>query len=86
MMVHKRHFVYVVFLLFIGGTLSTPLIQACEESENSDEKEDTKNESFNSLTFFDKLIERYPLLDQIIQMLLDLLFNWLTSFTAADPL
>jgi len=62
-------------------------IIACE---NEDEKENTSSENqypsssititslLNAGTLLDKLIERYPILDTIIQMILEMIQNFLS--------
>jgi len=100
MMNSKKSITYVMLVIVITGIIFGPLIQGCEESEskNVEDKKDTvikesvkKSSLFSdgfsvSSSFVDKIFERFPLLDQIIQMLLDLLFNWLSGFDYSNSL
>ena len=60
--------------------------------KNTNIKESVKKSSFLtndfsvSASFLEKIFERFPLLDQIVQMLLDLLFNWLSGFDYSNAL
>jgi hypothetical protein len=62
-----------------------PAGSCCEEmepfdidlSENTEEQSGEEHTSASGL--FDYILERYPLLNEIIEMILDLLYNWLTQ-------
>lgn len=66
--------------------LSTTTILACEPEEENPEPEESNeceqpdtNESSESSSFLDVLFERYPLLDKIIQLLLEFVYTWLAN-------
>jgi len=92
MMNSKKIITYAMLVIVITGIIFGPLTQACEEDEpetvedkkNTDIKESAKLSVSSSI--LDKIFERYPVLDQIIQMLLDLLFNWLNGFNYSNAL
>ena len=96
----KKIITYAMLVIVITGIMFSPLIQACEETESKNE-EDKKNTEIKesvkksslftdglsvSSSFVDKIFERFPILDQIIQMLLDLMLNWLTGFDYSNAL
>ena len=67
-------------------TLLLPITSAiaCEEEqpepeESNDYDQPENNESSETSSFLDVLFERYPLLDKIIQLLLDFLYTWLAN-------
>ena len=63
-----------------------PTLSACDEqeefdqdlSEQADEQTQEENTSSSS-NLFDYILERYPLLNDIIEMILDLLYNWILN-------
>ena len=67
-------------------TLLLPItsVIACEEEqpeqeESNDCDQPDTNESSESSSFLDVLFERYPLLDKIIQLLLEFVYTWLAN-------
>ena len=69
-------------------TLLLPIstVIACEPEEEQPEPEESNdcdqpetNESSESSSFLDVLFERYPLLDKIIQLLLEFVYTWLAN-------
>ena len=86
MMDIKKILVYAIVYILCITVLAASIIQACEEQEENeicdsmreDDISDTKDLS-QSTGLFDTLLERYPLLNQIIEMILDLLYNWLSN-------
>ena len=66
-------------------TLLLPITSliACEEEQPEEESNDCDqpdtNESSESSSFLDVLFERYPLLDKIIQLLLEFIYTWLAN-------
>jgi hypothetical protein len=94
-MMNKRIRQYGIVYLLCVVLIAAPLLHACEEHEQYDEcnyyktpykdinkTADSSNTSVfssASMSFLDVLLERYPLLNQIIEMILTLLYNWLSS-------
>lgn len=50
--------------------------KSSSSSEETDQKESEKS-------FFDVLLDRYPLLDKIIQMLLNFIYSWLGNINVS---
>ena len=81
---YKKFLSYGIVLIFCIAAMSSPIIQACEEQESETEDVDNSNDSCSyylpqSDTILDRLLERYPLLNQIIEMIINLIFNWLSK-------
>lgn len=77
-MVNKSLVCVTTILLLVSG-----LVSACEpeetdpeESEESSQPESSE-ESDSPMNLFEMILDRYPLLDKIIQMLLDFIYLWL---------
>jgi hypothetical protein len=88
MMGYKKMIASVLACLLFSVVLAAPLYQACEEQEeeNDEVKDDYSEDESGScdpsepVSILDVLLERYPLLDQIIEMILDLFYRWLSNY------
>lgn len=69
-------------------TLLLPIssVIACEPEEEQPKPEESNeceqpetNESSGTTSFLDVIFERYPLLDKIIQLLLEFVYTWLAN-------
>ena len=84
MMNYKNLLAYGIVLIFCIAIIASPIIQACEEQESESDCSNKPNNhsSFSFLpsgNILDKLFERYPLLNQILEMIINLIYNWLTK-------
>jgi hypothetical protein len=104
MMNYKRYIVYGIVVTLCIGFIATPIILACEEQEDTNNKEwkDQENKDIKnyekggyktcstslsqSSSFIDALLDHYPLLNQIIEMIIELLYNWLSDFYSTTSL
>lgn len=91
-MLGKKTICYSVICMCIIAILSSS-IQACEPKEIDYEKDKNKEEIKESYqnpksdvsnkglsnNFFEMFLDRYPLFDQIIQLLLEYLYSWLSN-------
>ena len=89
MMNHKNFFITGLIVTILIGIIASPMIHAihaCEEYEKKTTycKEEEPKAETQPKNFFDVLVERYPVLDQIIQMLLNLILKWLSSSSIAN--
>lgn len=72
--------------------LTSGLSCGCESEEIEQKKETVKKTSYSSQesdqqesqqSFFDLLLDRYPVLDKIIQMLLGFIYSWLGNINVS---
>jgi len=86
-MMRKKPFKCIgIALIICVVVLLSPAMNACEDQDviqkdTSDcfhEQSSTENLT-SSVSLFDYLLERYPLLNEIIDMILQLLYNWLSN-------
>lgn len=87
MMGYKKIITYWVACTLVFLVFAAPIFQACEEQEEDSEVDQESSEGSSSscepsepMSILDALIERYPVLDQIIEMILNLLYQWLSSY------
>ena len=74
---------YMVCIVFLSVVATHAY--GCEEEDY--EKEDNNCDDLgkfvktsSSLSFFDRLLDKYPLLDNIIELILELIYNWLSNY------
>jgi len=87
-MLRKNVFCYIIFCICIIAILGNSL-KACETEEIKEYKEkkncevkecdDGSDSSGSSSNILDILFDRYPLLDKIFKILIELLYNWLAG-------
>jgi len=83
MMDYKKMIAYLIVCMFCIVLLAAPIFQACEEEEAKEDGESSEGSSTDPsepVNILDVLLERYPLLNQIIEMILDLFYRWLSSY------
>ena len=83
----RRYSLKCILVAIIVGLILSSSTIGCENKEDYKEEKEVKKQSTecdnqdetDSFSFFEKLIERYPILEQIINLLLNLLHEFLSD-------
>jgi hypothetical protein len=93
-MMRQKKIRYLGIMLILSLVFSfQPASYACDDQDDIGEHvidcsaaESSIENITDSSNVFTLILERYPLLDQIIQMILDLLYNWISQLYTGSSL